>query len=409
MRRHHALTVARVVGRRVSRAEGRTRGLERRVLIRRSQSHARCEGGRPSVRNEYGGRLNIPEALAPLFDEGIIDRVVRPLMSGKEAQVFLVECGGELRVAKVYKNADHRSFKKRGDYTQGRKTRNSRDQRAVEKRSKHGRAEEEAAWKSAEVDIIHRLHIGGVRVPIPHAFVEGVLIMECVVDPDGNPAPRLGDLAFDAEGAKAMYDRVMQEVVRMLAVGVVHGDLSDFNVLVSGDEPILIDFPQSVDTASNTNARKLLLRDVDNIHRFLARWAPKLPRLPYAEEMWALHENNALTADTVLTGRFRETVRATSGDSVIGLIRDAERDERKRVEALGGARSMPFDVRRPVPSSPSPRASTPSAPSAAPSSARPSNARPAPRSSSDRSGPSNRDSSSRPSNRDSSSRDRRRP
>jgi hypothetical protein len=162
--------------------------------------------------------LNIPEALAPLFDEGIIDRVVRPLMSGKEAQVFLVESGGELRVAKVYKNADHRSFKKRGDYTQGRKTRNSRDQRAVEKRSKHGRAEEEAAWKSAEVDIIHRLHLGGVRVPIPYAFVEGVLVMECVVDPEGNPAPRLGDLAFDPEGAKAMYDRVLQEVVRMLAV-----------------------------------------------------------------------------------------------------------------------------------------------------------------------------------------------
>ena len=342
--------------------------------------------------------MNIPEALAPLFDEGIIDRVVRPLMSGKEAQVFLVESAGELRVAKVYKNADHRSFKKRVDYTQGRKTRNSRDQRAVEKRSKHGRAEEEAAWKSAEVDIIHRLHLGGVRVPIPYAFVEGVLVMECVVDPEGNPAPRLGDLAFDPEGAKAMYDRVLQEVVRMLSVGVVHGDLSDFNVLVSGDDPILIDFPQSVDTASNTNARALLLRDVDNIHRFLARWAPKLPRLPYAEEMWALHENNALAADTVLTGQFREVERATCGDSVIGLIRDAEREERKRSEALGGPRSIPFDVRRPVPSSPSPRA-----PSTSASSKGPSSARPAPRS------PSNRSSTPRPDKKGSSPRDRRRP
>lgn len=292
--------------------------------------------------------MRIPEALAPLFDEGIIDRVVRPLMSGKEAQIFLVECAGELRVAKVYKNADHRSFQNRGDYTQGRKTRNSRDQRAVQKRSKHGKAEEEAAWKSAEVDIIHRLHGAGVRVPVPYAFVEGVLIMECVVDPDGDPAPRLGDLAFDPATAKAMYGRVMREVVRMLSVGVVHGDLSDFNVLVSGDDPILIDFPQSVDTASNTNARKLLLRDVDNMHRFLTRWAPKAPRMAYAEEMWSLHENNALTPDTVLTGRYRPTQRATSGDSVFGLIRDANRDEQRRREALSGPRSAPFDARRPV-------------------------------------------------------------
>ncbi len=299
--------------------------------------------------------LRIPEALAPLFDEGIIDRVVRPLMSGKEAQIFLVECGGELRVAKVYKNADHRSFQNRGDYTQGRKTRNSRDQRAIQKRSKHGKSEEEAAWKSAEVDIIHRLHVAGVRVPVPHAFVDGVLIMECVVDPDGDPAPRLGDLTFDPAGAQAMYGRVMREVVRMLSVGVVHGDLSDFNVLVCGDEPIIIDFPQSVDTAANTNARKLLLRDVDNMHRFLTRWAPKAPRMAYGEEMWALHESNALAGDTVLTGRYRPTERASSGESVIGLIRDADRDERKRREALYGPRSVPFDARR----APSPRPANP--------------------------------------------------
>ena len=291
--------------------------------------------------------MKVPDALAPLFDEGIIDRVVRPLMSGKEAQVFLVESGGELRVAKVYKNADHRSFQKRGDYTEGRKTRNSRDQRAVEKRSKHGKAEEEAAWKSAEVDIIHRLHAGGVRVPIPHAFVEGVLVMECVVDTDGDPAPRLGDLSFDAETAQVMYERVLREVIRMLVVGVVHGDLSDFNVLVSGDEPIIIDFPQSVDTASNTNARKLLLRDVDNLQRFLTRWAPRAPRFAYAEEMWALHEKNELGPDSVLTGKFQRTDRATTGDSTVGLIRDADREERKRREALVGPRSVAFTPKRP--------------------------------------------------------------
>lgn len=265
-------------------------------------------------------------------------------MSGKEANVFLVELRGEQRVAKVYKNSDHRSFKNRADYTEGRKTRNSRDQRAVEKRSKHGRAEEEEAWKSSEVDIIHRLHTGGVRVPIPYAFLEGVLVMECVVDPTGNPAPRLGDLQFTSESAQVIYDRVIREVVRMLAVGVVHGDLSDFNVLVSGDEPIVIDFPQSVDTASNTSARRLLLRDVDNLHHFLSRWAPRAPRMAYAEEMWDLHEDNALTADTPLTGRHKKTERRTTGDSVFGLIQDANRDERQRRAALAGPRSVPFEL-----------------------------------------------------------------
>lgn len=296
--------------------------------------------------------LQIPDALAPLFDDGIIDRVVRPLMSGKEAQVFLCESKGELRVAKVYKNANHRSFKNRADYTEGRKTRNSRDQRAVEKRSKHGRNEEEEAWKSSEVDIIHRLHLGGVRVPIPYAFLDGVLVMECVVDPLGHPAPRLGDLQFTPEAAQTIYDRVIREAVRMLAVGVVHGDLSDFNVLVSGEEPIIIDFPQSVDTASNTSARKLLLRDVENLHRFLSRWAPRAPRRAYAEEMWDLHEDNALTADTPLTGRHRSPERRSTGDSVFGLIQDANRDERQRRAALAGPRSVPFKLGRQAGGSP---------------------------------------------------------
>jgi RIO kinase 1 len=289
--------------------------------------------------------LHIPDALAPLFDDGIIERVVRPLMSGKEAQVFLVISQGELRVAKVYKDAHNRTFKHRAEYTEGRKTRNSRDQRAVDKRSKHGRAHDEAAWKSTEVDMIHRLHAGGVRVPTPYAFMDGVLVMECVVDPEGNPAPRLGDLAFDPAAARTIYERVIREVVRMLAVGVVHGDLSDFNVLVAGDDPVIIDFPQSVDTASNTNARRLLIRDVDNMHRFLTRYVPKAPRLPYAEEMWDLHENNALTADTRLTGRYRSSQRRSSGDSVIDLIQDAERNERRRRDALGlrgGPRPAPL-------------------------------------------------------------------
>ncbi|MEJ7731333.1 MAG: PA4780 family RIO1-like protein kinase, partial [Polyangiaceae bacterium] len=309
--------------------------------------------------------MQTPEALASLVDEGIIDRVVRPLMSGKEAQVFLVESHGELRVAKVYKDAINRSFKNRAMYTEGRKTRNSRDQRAVDKRSKHGRSQDEDAWKFTEVDMIHRLHAGGVRVPIPHAFIDGVLVMECVVDPEGNPAPRLGDVAFDAEGAQAIYDLVIREVVRMLAVGVVHGDLSDFNVLVSGDTPVIIDFPQSVDTAKNTNARRLLIRDVDNLHRFLTRSVPTARRRPYAEEMWELHENNALTAETVLTGKYRASERRASGDSVFDLIQEADRDERQRRDALGLRGGPRQTSARPA------QPSQPSQPSQQPSNAQP--------------------------------------
>lgn len=301
--------------------------------------------------------MQIPDALASLFDDGIIEEVVRPLMSGKEAQVFLVVSQGQVRVAKVYKDAQHRSFKNRAEYTEGRKTRNSRDQRAVDKRSKHGRAQDEAAWKSTEVDMIHRLHAGGVRVPTPYAFIDGVLVMECVVDAYGNPAPRLGDVAYTPEAAQIIYERVMREIVRMLAAGVVHGDLSDFNVLVAGDEPVIIDFPQSVDTAKNPNARRLLLRDVDNMHRFLQRHVPRAPRLPYAEEMWELHESNALTPDTRLTGRFRPTARRRSGggDSVFELIQEAERDERKRREALGLRGGPRPSAPQPSGGAPSPR------------------------------------------------------
>ncbi len=256
-------------------------------------------------------------------------------MSGKEAQVYLVESRGTLCVAKVYKEAHNRSFKNRAEYTEGRRTRNSRDQRAIDKRTKHGREQDESAWRSTEVDIIRRLHAAGVRVPTPLAFMDGVLVMECVTDAEGNPAPRLSELSFDPATAQAMFDGVIREVVRMLSIGVVHGDLSEFNVLIGRDGPVIIDFPQSVDTASNTNSRRLLLRDVDNFHRFLSRFVPNARRLPLAEEMWDLHENNALTADTRLTGRFRSQQRRSSGESVLDLIQDADRDERRRRDALG--------------------------------------------------------------------------
>lgn len=289
--------------------------------------------------------MRVPESLVPLFDYGVLDDVVRPLLSGKEAHVYLVISGGKYAVAKIYKDAQNRSFKNRAEYTEGRKTRNTRDQRAIANRSKHGRSQDEAAWKATEVDMIHRLHAAGVRVPVPYHFIEGVLLMELVTDAYGNPAPRLGDLAFDADSARAMYDRLIHATMQMLCAGVVHGDLSEFNVLIAGDGPVVIDFPQSVDSAHNTNARKLLIRDVDNLHRFLARHVPSAPRRPYAEEMWSLHERNMLTPETRLRGEFRVEQRRADTTSVLELIGDANRDERKRRDALG-LRGGPPEPRR---------------------------------------------------------------
>ena len=183
--------------------------------------------------------------------------------------------------------------------------------------------------------MIHRLHAAGVRVPVPYHFIEGVLLMELVTDADGNPASRLGDLSFDPASARAMYDRLIRATVQMLCAGVVHGDLSEFNVLIAADGPVVIDFPQSIDSAHNTNARKLLIRDVDNLHRFLARHVPSARRVPLAEEMWSLHEQNLLTPDTRLRGDFRVVERAANTQSVLDLIGDANRDERKRRDALG--------------------------------------------------------------------------
>ncbi|MFT3923242.1 MAG: PA4780 family RIO1-like protein kinase [Myxococcales bacterium] len=279
--------------------------------------------------------MRTPDTLFSLMDYGIIEEVLRPLMSGKEAQVYLVRSSGELRVAKVYKDAQKRTFKNRADYVEGRKVRNSRDQRAMDKGSRHGRAREEAAWRTTEVDTIYRLRDAGVRVPTPYHFVDGVLVMELVSLDGDEPAPRLGDVVLDREGAQQVFDHMLAEVVRMLAAGVVHGDLSDFNVLMGLDGPVIIDFPQAIDASSNQNARKILRRDVDNLHNFLARFTPDYRPLPYAQEMWALYERGELTPDTKLVGRYRPEERKVSTDSVLGLIGDANRDERRRRERLG--------------------------------------------------------------------------
>jgi RIO kinase 1 len=287
--------------------------------------------------------MRIPETLSALEDQGVIERVLRPLMSGKEAQVYLVVCAGTEYVAKVYKQADRRTFKHRATYTEGRKVRNSRDQRAIDKRTQHGKAQDEAAWRSTEVDMIHRLHSAGVRVPVPHNYIDGVLVMELVKDVDGQPAPRLGDLDFTPDEATWIYERLVRDVVRMLCAGVVHGDLSDFNVLLSHDGPVIIDFPQSIDAAKNGSARTLLLRDVENLHRFHQRFVPKARRQPFGEEMWALYENNQLTPETVLRGLWKSERKQANVEGVLQLIGEANEDERRRRAAIGqdATRSQP--------------------------------------------------------------------
>ena len=217
--------------------------------------------------------------------------------------MYLVESGGELRAAKVYKDMHKRSFRNRSNYTERRKVRNSRDQRAINKRSRYGREQEEAAWNSAEADMIYKLHGAGVRVPKPHTFVEGVLVMECVTGPEGGVASRIADCTFEREQGLAMCDQIIAEAVKMLCAGVVHADLSAYNVLLGDDGPVVIDFPQSIHAADNPHARKILLRDIANITDAL-RFGRPPTELRFGYEMWDHYANGTLSPDVELTGRF---------------------------------------------------------------------------------------------------------
>ncbi len=274
--------------------------------------------------------MQVPKGLGPLLDAGMITEVIRPLLSGKEAQVYLVASDGELRVAKVYKHATQRTFKHRSVYTEGRKTRNSRDQRAMSKRSRHGRERDEAAWRSAEVDMIYRLRDAGVRVPTPYGFVDGVLLMELVQDADGEPAPRLCEVDMSAEEAEVVFDFLIREVVKMLCAGVVHGDLSDFNVLMGADGPVVIDFPQSMDAADNQAAKKILVRDVANLNRFLRDFGPTKRPLHHAEEMWALFASGKLRPDSPLTGKFKGSNRTVDMKALRDELEAAKQDVMQR-------------------------------------------------------------------------------
>ncbi|MEZ4459020.1 MAG: PA4780 family RIO1-like protein kinase [bacterium] len=270
--------------------------------------------------------MRMPARLVPLIEYGVIDSVVRSLLSGKEAQVFLVDVDGELCAAKVYKDQESRSFRQRSTYTEGRTVRNSRDQRAMAKGSRHGKERAEETWKSKEVEVIYKLDAAGVRVPKPRAFVDGVLIMECVIGLDGEPAPRLADCSFNEAEGEVLFERLIGEVVKMLCAGIVHGDLSEFNVLIDANGPVIIDFPQAVDAAGNSHAKEILLRDVANLIRRFKRGQPS-KGLRHGWEMWDLYERGELTPDSKLTGHFDLPAHIVNADSLLQEMREIEEAE----------------------------------------------------------------------------------
>ena len=269
--------------------------------------------------------MKTPKRIEPLVQDGIVDKVDRQLMSGKEANVYIVICGENIRCAKVYKEANKRSFRQAVHYTEGRKVKNSRMARAMEKGTRYGRKEQEAAWQNAEVDALYKLAAAGVRVPHPYGFYEGVLLMELVSDVNGEPAPRLNDLVLTDELARQYHQILIRQVVRMLCAGIVHGDLSEYNVLVDNNGPVIIDLPQAVDAAANNNACKMLERDVNNLATYFGQFAPELRSTHYGKEIWSLYESGELHPEIELTGKFKHNEKQADVSAVMREI-DAARD-----------------------------------------------------------------------------------
>jgi RIO kinase 1 len=274
--------------------------------------------------------MKTPKSIEPLVEDGLVDEVLRPLKSGKEAAVYVVISEGEIRCAKVYKEADKRGFHKQAQYQEGRKVRNSRQARAMNKHTKFGRRQQEEVWQNAEVDALYRLAAAGVRVPRPYNFVGGVLLMELVTDGQGNAAPRLNDLELSQEEALKYHGLLIREVVRMLCAGIVHGDLSEYNILMDADGPVIIDLPQAVDAAANNNAAGMLERDVDNLAAYFGRFAPELLATRYGKEIWKLYESGLLHPDVELTGRYKSNEKAADVKSIMREINDAKEEAMQR-------------------------------------------------------------------------------
>ena len=279
----------------------------------------------------------VPKSLQPLITDGIIDKVIRPIMSGKEAKVYLVQCGDELRCAKVYKDVKHRSFQNSSIYREGRRERNSRKARAMEKRSNYGRREEEAAWQNAEVEALCRLADAGMRVPKTYGCFDGVLMMDLVADANGEIAPRLGEVEMSLETAHEYHQFLLSEVVRMLCAGLVHGDLSEYNILVDAEGPVIIDLPQAVDASANNNAKVIFERDVNNLRVFFGHYDPKILDTNYGAEIWDIFENGLLKPGVKLTGQFAESEEIANVAEVLEEIEDA-REEAEAKAALLASR-----------------------------------------------------------------------
>lgn len=283
--------------------------------------------------------MKTPRGLQPLLDDGVIDEVLHRLQSGKEAEIFVIRRGDTVCCAKVYKDVDHRGFHRLAEYQEGRRARGSRDARAMNRRSKRGSKVQESQWKNAEVSALYRLAEAGVRVPEPMGVFDGVLLMERVVDADGDTAPQLGQVTMTAEQAHEWHGFLIGEIVRMLCAGVIHGDLSEYNVLLDANGPVIIDLPQAVDAAGNNNAFRMLARDVNNLRATFGRFAPELLATEYAREIWALYEAGELTPDVALTGEFTVEEHAADVDAVLDQIEEArleaEARQRGREEAEG--------------------------------------------------------------------------
>lgn len=270
--------------------------------------------------------MKIPKQMQSLVEDGVVDDVVSQLMSGKEASVYIVRCGDEIRCAKVYKEVNQRSFKQAVQYREGRKVKNSRRARAMEKGSKFGRGEQEAVWQSAEVDALYALKAAGVRVPEPYGVVDGVLLMELITDEEGFVAPRLNDVSMSAEQALEDHHEMIEYIKRMLCAGIIHGDLSEFNVLVDEYGPVIIDLPQAVNASANNNAEWMFARDVNNMRSYYGQYVPELEQTEYAKEMWQLYQAGELFPETKLTGLFVESDELADVESILDEI-DAARLE----------------------------------------------------------------------------------